>query len=461
MIEKNDEFQGYVEGLGSDGEGIIKIQGTTVFVPFCLVGEEVKFKVLKVKGNIAYGKLLKVITPSKMRIEPKCKVFGKCGGCDLQHLSYEGQLEFKRQSVKNALLKIGGINFDVDKCVAGDLIFEYRNKLALPVDGVNKQVGFYARGSHRIVETDNCAIQAAWNEKVIKSIKEFAKEKEGEFLRHMVVREIEGKFIFTIVSSKRINAQKLIKLLKNDFEKFTLLLNINNTQSNVIFGEEWQILYGSGFFCGEEGGVKFKAGANTFVQVNDDVRSKLYKKVFEEVPENCTAVDLYSGGGLLTAMLAKKCNKAYGIEIVEQASLCADELRTENNLQDKMFNICGGVEENIQNVFEKTKSEEKVIVCDPPRKGMDRSVVKALIKASAKKIILISCNPATLARDLGIILGTLVEKWGELVKVSTMTAGERTEDLPCTNYKIDSITPFDMFPQTKWCETLVVLSQKN
>ncbi len=459
-MDKNGEYEGIVAGLGTDGEGIIKIQGTTAFVPFCLTGEKVRFKAVKVKGNIAYGKLLKVITPSYSRVNAPCGVFGRCGGCDLQHMDYAEQLKFKKESVENALSKIGGIYARVNGTVACDGQYGYRNKLALPIgveDG-KTVIGFYARRSHRIVPANNCAIQAEWSEKVFDALYSYVNSgvsgydevtRNGE-LRHFVARGIGGKYIFALVSAKAVDVSYLLALLDKYFKDYTFLLNINDSRDNVIFGDDWRICRGEGFFEAEENSVKFKAGANTFLQVNDEMRSKLYNAVLAEA-EGSVAVDLYSGGGMLTAMLARKCGLAYGIEVVEEASRCADELKTANGLDGVMFNVCGKVEDEIGGVFEKTAGKSRVIVCDPPRKGMERSVVRAIASSGADKIILVSCNPATLARDLGLLLGTLAEKDGGLVKVENA--------LP--QYVIKSITPFDMFPQTKWCETLVVLSHKK
>ena len=459
MLHKNEEYIGLVEGLGTDGEGIIKIEGTTAFVPFCLIGERVKFKVLKVKGNIAYGKIISVLDPSGDRVAPRCPVFGKCGGCSLQHMNYSAQLEFKRTAVVNALSKIGGITFPVNDTVPCGNEYNYRNKLALPIGIVDGEtvVGFYCRHSHRIVRIENCDIQAEWVKDVISAVKEFAKtglkgydEESGKGeLRHIVVREIGGKFIIALVSTKRIDLTPFVEILKKKFKEFTLLLNINSENTNAIFGKSFCTVYGGGFFGAEEFGIRYRAGANTFLQVNDDMRAKLYSAVLEEAEEGAEAIDLYSGGGLLTAMLAKKCGKAYGIEIVEEASRCADELKEQNGLDGKMFNICGKVEEEIDKVFAKTEGR-KIIVCDPPRKGIERSAVNAIKNSEADKIIYISCNPSTLARDLGILTGTLEEKDGALVKSNN----------PQSNYEITGITPFDMFPQTRHVETVVILRRK-
>lgn len=462
-MEKNSLYKGAVTGIGTDGEGIINTDGTTAFVPFCLVGEEVSFKALKVKGNIAYGKLEQVFHPSPDRVSAPCPVFTKCGGCDIQHMSYSAQLDFKRETVAAALRKIGGLSIEVNKTVPCDGEYRYRNKLALPI-GVNAKgetvCGFYAPHSHRIVDTDDCLIQAEWVKKVISAVKKFAKEQRVQgyneetqkgVLRRIVVREIGKKFIFALVAAKKTDCAPLIKELEKDFEDFTFLLNINPSQGNAIFSDSWHILRGAGYFEAEECGVKYRAGAQTFVQVNDDIRAKLYARVLAEAEEGAVALDLYSGGGMLTAMLAKKCGTAYGVEIVEEASRLADGLKEANGLGGKMFNICGAVENEIETVFSLTDGKKRIIVCDPPRKGMERSVVKAVRKSGADKIVLISCNPATLARDLGVLCGTLKEEGANLVKNSA----------PQSDYEIISVTPFDMFPQTKWCETLVVLSKNT
>ena len=462
-MKKNEIHTGTVSAVGTDGEGIINIEGTTAFVPFCLDGEEVEFKVLKVKDNIAFGKLQTVLNPAYSRVNPPCPVFGKCGGCDLQHMNYSAQLEFKRQSVQNTLKKIGGIDFDVAPCVPCGTEYRYRNKLALPIgtdENGETVLGFYGRRSHRIVPVDDCLIQSEWIKKVISAVKNYSKAKHISgyneetrvgVLRRIVVREIKGKFIFALVVAKRVDASYLIAELEKDFKDFTFLLNINSSPNNSIFSKEWHICRGEGVFLAEENGIVYKAGANTFVQVNDDVRAKLYSRVLEEADANAVALDLYSGGGLLTAMLAKKCKFAYGVEIVEEASRCADGLKAENGLQNKMKNICGAVENEIDGVFAETDGAERIIVCDPPRKGMERSVVRAISRLQADKVILISCNPATLARDLGLLTGTLEEVDGKLIKTSASIK---------SGYKIVSVTPFDMFPQTKHVETLVVLKRK-
>ena len=458
MMQKNQEYEGLVSGLGTEGEGIIHTEGATVFVPFCLNGEKVKFKVLKSKDSIAYGKLTEIVTPSMERVEPVCGVFKKCGGCDIQHMSYSAQLAFKRESVKSALKKIGGIDIEVEPTVPSESVLRYRNKLVLPIgedeDG-RVQVGFYARRSHRIVPVSDCPIQSEKVKDIIGCITEFA-EKVGAYnevtrkgtLRKFAAREVGENLIFVLVTARRVDTKPLIESLKKKFKSFTLLLNINEGTGNGIFGDKWICEYGCGFFEAEENGIKFMAGGNTFLQINDSVRQKLYEKVLSEA-KGSAALNLYSGAGMLTAMLAKSCKVAYGVEINEESSRCADELKRANGL-DNMYNILGSAEDKIDEVFRLTENMQRVIICDPPRKGMERSVVQAIEKSGADRVILISCNPATLARDMGLLCGTLKDNDGALVKDKGNGA-----------YKIESVTPFDMFPQTKWCETLAVLSRRN
>ncbi|MGN0807523.1 MAG: 23S rRNA (uracil(1939)-C(5))-methyltransferase RlmD [Candidatus Coproplasma sp.] len=468
-MEKNVEYTGEVLSLGSEGEGVINYNGVTAFVPQCLPGEKVSFKALKVTDRVAYGKLTEVHTLSKDRAIPTCANFGRCGGCQLQHMNYALQLSFKRQSVEKCLKKIGGLTVKVDDCVASDMQFGYRNKLAIPVgvdaEGANA-IGFYAPRSHRIVPVKECALQQNWSGKLISLLHVFMYEsglkgydertRKGD-IRQLVARELEGKFIITVVATRIIELEGFAKKLESEFKNFTLLLNVNASTGNVIFGKEWHICCGKGYFSGKDMGIKFKAGANTFLQVNDDVRTKLYKAVTTQVcSKDSVAVDLYSGGGMLTALLAKGCKAAYGIEIVKEAVECADELKEMNNLTDKMFNICGAVEDKLDEVFSLTEGAERVIVCDPPRKGMERSVCNAILASGAKKVVLISCNPATLARDLGLLCGSLKEVDGQLIKNADY------DGTPLQGYyDVVSVTPFDMFPQTKHVETLVVLSHKK
>lgn len=464
MTEKNDSICAVVTGFGSNGEGVIGHEGITFFTPYCMPDEEVRFRVLKVKNSVGYGKVEEIIRKSKDRAEAKCPAFMRCGGCQLQHVAYDAQLAFKAQQVENAFKKIAGLNVSVPPARASEKQYGYRNKLQLPI-GADKDgrtvVGFYAERSHRIVEIDECPIHPDWAKKLIAAVKEYAsvsgehgfdeRTKTGN-LRHVVARELDGKFVVTVVTKTRKLKKKelLIELLKKAFETFTLWQSVHEKDDNVVLGDEFILLYGAGFFEAEEKGIAYEAGPQTFVQVNADVRGKLYDRALAMVTGDGdeVVVDAYSGGGLLTAMIAKRAKRAYGIEIEREAVACADKLKERNALSN-MTNICGAVEDKLPAVLEREKGEKVRLVLDPPRAGIARSVLYALKESGIPKLTLISCNPATLARDVGILTGALKEQGGELLK--SEADGE---------YRIDSVEAWDMFPQTKHVETLITLCRK-
>ena len=474
MAEKNDIICGVVEAIGTGGEGIIRHEGATFFVPACLPEEKILFKVLKIKGNVGYGKVQEVLTPAEERVRPKCPVFLQCGGCALQHVVYNVQLTHKSKVVKDALRKIGGIHIEVPTAIKSDLPYGYRNKLQMPV-GVDKDgntvFGFYAERSHRIVPVSACAIHPEWAETFIAVVKRYASEcavkgydetqKTGS-LRHIVAREVGGQFIFTLVSAKRKlpNVPYLIELLKEKFQTFTLYLNVNDADTNVVFGKDFELLHGVGFVEAKEQGVCFEAGPITFLQVNENVRAKLYKDALKTVVKDGdeVVIDAYSGGGLLTAMIAKKAKRVYGIELEAEAVRCANALKEKNGFKN-MTNICGYVEERLAEVLNIEKGEKLRLILDPPRAGIARSVLKALLESGIPKLTLISCNPATLARDLGILTGRLIEKDGELVKNPAYDGLSESETLS-GYYAIERLQPYDMFPQTRAIETLACLVRK-
>ena len=474
MIEKNQSICAVVDSLGSAGEGVIRHEGVTFFVPACLVGEKVRFKVLKIKNNIGYGKLEEVLTPAEERVRAKCPVFMRCGGCALQHMDYAYQLAYKSGMVKDTLRKIAGLVVEVPVAVKSDLPYGYRNKLQLPI-GVDKDgntvVGFYAERSHRIIPISSCAIHPEWAENLIEivnryvlecAVKGYDEQTHTGALRHIVAREIGGRFIFTLVSAKRElpNLAYFIELLSARFFEFTLYLNFNDKDTNVIFGEEFKLVHGTGVFEAEEQGIRYEAGPVTFLQVNEGVRTKLYTGALKTVAltGDEVVIDAYSGGGLLTAMIAKKAKRVYGIELEKEASACADALKKKNGLQN-MTNICGAVEDKLPEILEKERGEKLRLILDPPRAGIARSVLKALLASGIPTLTLISCNPATLARDLGILTGSLIEnEKGELVK-NPAYAKEDGQGLK-GYYQIEKIQPYDMFPQTKWIENLVCLARK-
>ena len=464
-MEKNEKLVVTCSALGTQGEGVVRHEGTTLFVPYLLPGERAEVKVLKVKGNVAYAKIEEILTPAEERVRPRCAVFAQCGGCQLQHLKYRAQLRFKTTLVKDSLRKIGGIDVPVAPCERSEKEYAYRNKLQLPIGrrGEENVIGFYAERSHRIVPTDACPIHPDWSEKLIAALARFMEkcgldgydEETGEGqLRHIVVRELRGKYIVTLVATVREirGIDYFLFLLDEIFPAYSFYLNFNDKKTNVVFGEEFTLIKGKGFYECTEGGISYEAGPQTFVQVNENVRGKLYDRALAFAEKSDTVIDCYAGGGLLTAKSAKKCKKAYGIEIVPEAHDCAEAVRERNGLADNMENLCGKVEELLGGVLEREK--DAVIVLDPPRAGVARSVLRLLLQAQVKKIVMISCDPATLARDLGILTGALIEtETGELVKASALGVQ------PDGKYAIQTVEPFDMFPQTKHVETLVCLSK--
>lgn len=468
-MEKNKIYEGIVNTLGTNGEGIIKMDGYVVFVPFALQGEKILFKALKVAKNIVYGKLIEVLTPSGIRVRPKCTYFTKCGGCQLQHMDYKSQLSFKESKVADCFSKIANLPIKVSSAIPSYDVYRYRNNLQLPVMSNNGQtvIGFYAENSHRVVPIDDCFINPEWTKSIIEAFKEFFDKynvvgydeaRHTGDVREITVKAVKGKLIITAVCLKENlkHTNELAELLKNKLKvDFSFYLNLNNVRTNVIYGDKFKLIYGEPFLTSVSHEIRYKIGVRSFMQVNDWVCSKIYSAVIKQVPkeENVTVIDAYSGAGLMTAMLAQKASKAIGIEVIPEAVKMADDLAKENSLSHKMINHLAKVEDVLPNIIEKEKAEGKKIflVLDPPRKGCDIKVIDSIIKSDIDKLVYVSCNPSTLARDVGLLCGTLEYKDGELVKT----------DCKELRYNVESVRPYDMFPQTKHVETLVCLTRKQ
>ena len=467
-MKKNEERVGVVVGLGASGEGIIKQDGIIVFVPFTLIGEKVKYKVLKVTSKFAYGKVIEVYTPAEIRVRSSCPAFGKCGGCQLQHIKYLHQLKIKEDNILNCFSKIANLKVDVKPAVKGDNQFRYRNKLQLPViQGSNGAlIGFYAENSHRVVPIDDCPINPEWTKNIISAFKKYIEEfgvigydentNSGE-LREITVKEIKGNLIITaVVLNENIRGiDRLVEILKEEIKfNFSLYLNVNANDTNVIYGDRFILLYGAPDYTGDMLGVKYKIGVQSFMQVNNSVCSKLYAAVRDAVDADAgtTVIDAYSGAGLLTALLAKNAAKAIGIEIIPEAVECANQLATFNRLGKKIINHVGKCEDILPGIIneERHTGNKICLVLDPPRKGCDMKVINAIINSNIDKIVYVSCKPSTLARDIGLIVGSLVHDGKEVKKAEN----------PEFRYDVSLVRPFDMFAQTKHVETLVVLQRK-
>ena len=466
-MNKNDIFIGIVETLGVNGEGIIKKDGKTVFLPFALPNEKVEYKILKVKGNVAYAKLIDVKTPSISRLKPKCAVFSKCGGCQLQHLKYSEQLKAKSETVRNCLSKIAFIDREVPTAIASKAEYGYRNKLQLPVREQNGEiaVGFFAPNSHRVIDIEDCPIHPKWCKQMIFAIKRFIaksgvtayNEETGKgLIKHLVAREIEKRLLITIVINGKTlpKADTLIEIIKSEFDgDFSLYVNVNEKNTNVIFGEKFICLFGREKIETSELGVSYEIGPQSFMQVNDGMRGELYKTALKVAnPDLDTVViDAYSGAGLLTALFAKDSKKSIGIEIVKEAVESADGLKALNHI-DNMENICASCEDVLPEILERErKSGAKcVLVLDPPRQGADVKVIEAIKKSLPERIVYISCSPQTLSRDLGLLIGTLRYDGNNIVKSPICEK---------PTYRLTYIQPFDLFPQTKHVETVVLLTR--
>ncbi len=466
-MKKNDILTGKVASIGMNGEGIIHIDGTTFFVPFCLPDEIVDFKILKIKGSIGYGKVESVKSASISRLKPVCSVFYKCGGCQLQHACYKAQIEYKADIVRTCFKKIAGFDIEINKKFFSPKEYAYRNKLQLPTrfSGGENAVGFFRTNSHAVVKTATCPIHGAWADKVIAAVNEYVEsyniglyneENSTGVLRHVVVREVDENYLFTFVVNADAlpYADGLVDILKKRFDSFSLFVNINRKDTNVILGDEFKLLYGKGYIELTEFGVNYRIGPQAFYQVNTPVKTEIYTDVLSFIGDEAPAIiDAYSGAGVLTAMLSKKAKTAYGVEIISEACQSAENLAADNGISN-MRVICGDCEKVLPDLIGKIKSEgeKTVVVFDPPRKGVDIKTLLSALENKPDTIIYISCSPQTLARDVGVLVGSLKYENGQLINLSAGFS---------PNYDVNFVGVYDMFPQTKHVETLICLSRKT
>ena len=447
-LKKNDVLTINITGLGYNGEGVSKDFEMPIFVPFALPGERVEVKIIFAKKDFYVGKLEKIIIKSNDRTEPLCPVFTKCGGCQLEHLCYEKQLEFKKEHVRDCFKKIAGMDVKINDAVPSKM-YEYRNKFALPVgndENGNVVIGMYAGNSHRIIDIDGCPITQKWNKDLIKTVKSFVKkykisayneQSHKGLLKHVVARKVGKKLCITMVinSGDMPYKNELVNMLKKEFgEDICIYLNINKLNNNIILGEKFVLIYGNNPIDDFDG-VKTPIHPNSFYQVNDDIKTLIYQKVLAEI-DNTNVIDAYSGAGTISNYIAKnykaenKNYKVYSVEIIPEAVEGAKKSSRENNVDDYVNHILGDCAVILPDLTNKLNAS---IIIDPPRKGLDKNVIDSIIKSNANKICYISCDPSTLARDVKFL-------------------SER--------YNILSVTPYDMFPNTKHIETLVIMERK-
>lgn len=452
MFEKNKEYNLDIISQGYQGEGIAKREGYPVFIKGALKGERAKVKVIKVNKNYAYGKIEEIIEESPERVIPKCDIYKKCGGCSLQHMSYKSQLDFKWDRVKDCVSKIGGISEELVKYPLGmeDNPFRYRNKVQLPIGKINGEVviGFYEPRSHNIVDIKGCLIQDEVADKIVALTRDWINKNkiepatlDGEFnqsgtLRHIMIRnglrtgEVMVVLVATTENVPAIESYKQI-MIENIEGLKSIILNVNDKNTNVILGDKCITLYGSDTIQDYIGEFKFNISPLSFFQVNPVQTETLYKKVseFSKLTGCETVIDAYCGTGTITLFLSKKAKKVYGVEIIESAVINGKENAMINNVDNVEF-LVGKSEEIIPGLIKENIIPD-IIVVDPPRKGCDIKLLDAIGVSGAKRVVYVSCDPSTLARDLKILEGK--------------------------GYKTVEVQPIDMFPQSFHVETVVKL----
>ncbi len=444
-LNKNTELDVTIENLGLNGEGVARPEGKTVFVRGALVGEKVRARIVFARPSFCHAIVIKRHNDSAQRIAPACPHFLKCGGCQLQHLAYDEQLRFKKQLVADTLERIGKLRVSVNDTVASPLTYRYRNKMSLPVRADkygNAVIGMFAENSHRVIACEDCLLQPAWNKTLIALTKQFLQtsgytaydeEKEKGDVRHLVAREVEGCLYVTLVSSRKIELTEFDSLLQANFSRYVLYSNVNTGRANTILGIKWKRISEADPPQRVEG-LLTEIHPAGFFQVNDGIRRRLYADAVRAVQDaECPIViDAYAGAGLMTAAFAQFAQEVVGIEINRQATDTARELIASNNIAN-MSAVLGDVKDELPPLLDKYKDEKVALVLDPPRAGCDRGVLETILQVLPHTIVYVSCNPATLARDLEIL---------------------------SASYEVESVTPYDMFPQTKNVETLVCLARK-
>ncbi|MEL4105480.1 23S rRNA (uracil(1939)-C(5))-methyltransferase RlmD [Oscillospiraceae bacterium WX1] len=442
---KNSIHTVVIEGYTSSGDGVAHIDGRVVFVKGALAGETCDIKVLKDSKNIVYAKVLKILSPSGARIDPACPNFGKCGGCDLLHMDYAEELRFKRRRVEDALQRIGGLTVPVTGIIGSDDVARYRNKAIYAVgkDEGRTVTGFYRERSHDIVPTDTCLIQAEVSDRAAAAVRRwmdrYSVPAYDEVRRSGAVRHVFCRYAFatkkalvTIVSNDRDlpHPEALIDEIRRLCpETAGIVLNVNKTRGNTVLAGEFTTLWGEDFIVDELCALRFKLSPRSFYQINRSQAEKLYAKALEyaALTGTETVLDLYCGTGTITLILATGAKKAFGAEIVEAAIADARENAAFNNIQNAEF-LCADAGDAARALQDRGIRPD-VVVVDPPRKGLAPDVIETIAALSPARVVYVSCDPATLARDLKHFDGL--------------------------GYKAVEATAFDMFPRCAHVETVV------
>lgn len=449
LVEKNTIHKINITSYSSEGEGIGRIDGMAVFVKGGLIGETIEVKITKVAKNCAWARLNKVLKPSPARVNPGCEFASACGGCSLRHMNYEEELQLKLRRVNDALQRIGKLDFKIKKIHGADNILRYRNKATFPVGydkNANFKIGIFQQRSHNIIDINECLIQSEEAESIVGIIRKwmlehkipaYNEEQQTGLLRHLFVRTNYKKEVLVclVTTKKEIpHLDNLITLFENStIDIVGLVQNIQDKNTNVIFGKQFNTLWKKNFIKDKILDLDFKLSVASFFQVNRAQAEKLYKIALDyaNINANETVVDLYCGTGTITLLMSKKAKRAFGIEIIPEAILDAKQNAIINSIDNAEF-ICADAKTAAED-FANKKFHPDVICVDPPRKGLDINTISSIIKMSPKKIVYISCDPATLARDLQIFSKS--------------------------NYKIMKAEALDMFPSTPHIESVVLLTK--
>lgn len=414
MLKKNDIIHINIEDISIEGAGIGKYKGMVVFVPKALPEEIVEAKIIKVTKSYAVARVINIEETSKHRVEPFCKLFEQCGGCSLQHLDYQQQLAFKARHIKECFKRLGGIDIELPSILAADNIRDYRNKAAFPVAEENGRVeaGFYATRSHRLIVGD-CPIQKQQINNIKNNIIRWANEngieayneKTGKgVLRHIVVRQASnGELMAGLVTRDKVIDHSLITSLCKVSQLKSVVQNVNNTKGNVILGEETRVLYGDEYITEKYEGLSFRVALTSFLQVNYEQTYKLYQValLYANISKKDIVFDLFCGIGTISLLAAKRAKKVIGIEYVQSAIDNAIDNAKRNGINNTHF-IAGDagqmLDEGVRNA-----GNPDIIILDPPRKGCEQSLINKIVGISPSKIVYVSCNPATLARDIALL----------------------------------------------------------
>ncbi len=452
QVEKNKEYIVDIIDTGFQGEGIAKIDGLTIFIPNAIKGEKLKILIVKVLSSHAFGKIVEIIEKSPYRVESDCTTYKRCGGCSLRHIKYEETLKMKQNAVQSLVNKTLKNKIEVEDTLGMENPYHYRNKAQYPV-GLNKDgkpvIGVFANRTHEIIPIDTCFIQNKQTEEIAKYIFEFLvknnisvyneKTQKG-LIRHIVtkigIKTNEIMCILVINGSKMPKEKELVEELTNKYKNIkTIVKNINTKNTNVILGNENINLFGDGYITDILGEYKFKISSMSFYQVNPIQAEKLYNIGVESanITKDDVVFDLYCGIGTISLFMSKFAKKVYGVEIVEEAIVAAKENAKINDVENTEF-IAGDVEKVLDELVNKKLIIPDIIMVDPPRRGLDNTSIENIKKVRPKKLVYISCNPASLVRDLA-----------------------KLEEI----YEVKKIKPVDMFPYTSHVEVCALLELKS